>query len=515
MSGSSGIFCINLPPEFRTLTQPILHIQSLEIFAYDKSLAAIPSLEIKAGEVHGIIGESGSGKSLTLLTIMGLLGKSLHAKGAMYFGMEEPMDLLNLRNKEWLGIRGNKIGMVFQEPMTALNPQMTCGAQLIETWQVHKKSTYKEAKLASEKALNSVGLEDYTRFMHSYPHQISGGQRQRVMIAMATMHSPLLVLADEPTTALDSISGKAVMDTLLKACKEAGSALLLVSHELDVIRQYCDFVTVMRHGKVLVSDTSSSVFEENVHPYVYELLQAQPKPKIDKIPNDLPILIAKNIEKSYIKGKSEVKALQNINFSLTKGQTLALIGFSGSGKTTLAKILSGLEKADNGEIRFNNHDVLNSRGGEIQMVFQDPYSSLNMEIKNIHTVSEVAKVRGAHKEEALEIAKKLMEQVGLGEQFHNKYPHQLSGGQRQRLCIARALAAKPQILILDEAVAALDPLVQKQILDLLRRIQKETGIIYIFITHNLQVAKSIGDQFLVLSNGKVQHYSPEFSVLSE
>lgn len=477
---------VNLSP-----LKPLLHIKDLSILHGNAVLLRLPELTVKAGEVYGMIGESGSGKSLTLLALMGLLPKTLRAQGSLEFETKAGLvDLMHCDNQRWRQLRNKEIGMVFQEPMSALNPQMTCGAQLLESLFVHVKCSREEAFLRLKEALDEVGLTDTQRFLSAYPHQISGGQRQRLMIAMATLHKPSLVLADEPTTALDPETGEGVMNILIQRCRSAGSALLLVSHDLPLIRKSCNRVSVLRRGECLAEGSREAVFETNVHPYVLELLKAIPTGQRDALPESENLLQVTDLDKSYQRKEQHLKVLDGLSFELKRGETLAFLGPSGSGKSTLAKILTGLEKADGGTVVYKGESLLGKKVTGVQMVFQDPYSSLNQEIKNLETVAEVLRVGGMPAKEATAEALSLILKVGLTEQQANSWPHQLSGGQRQRLCIARALAARPEVLILDEAVAALDPIVQKQILDLLRQIQQDSGVIYIFITHNMDVARS-------------------------
>jgi len=485
------------------LENPILHIQSLSIRRGDKTLSFINDLQIEKGKTYGIVGESGSGKSLLLLSLMGLLSKELKVTGSISFNTESgSLSLLRSGPEILRSIRGKTMGMVFQEPLSALNPQRKCGWQLMEALEVHQKINNEKGKEICLNALADVGIEQPERIYNAYPHQISGGQRQRVMIAMAIIHKPALVLADEPTTALDPETAEKVLETLVQVCKTIGSSLVLVSHDLPLVRKHCSHITVMQHGQAVVSGISEDVFTaERMHPYVKALIDALPIGKRDPLPHAPEVFTAQYLEKTYRQGENEFRALNNISFTLKKGESLAILGFSGSGKTTLAKILTGLETADNGSVSFNGESLLDKRPTGVQMVFQDPFSSLNTEITNSETLLEVLRLNGTAAEKANAAAKELFKQVGLEESMINRFPHQLSGGQRQRLCIARALAGNPQVLVLDEAVAALDPLVQKQILDLLKNIQVHTGVIYLFITHNPAAARYLCHRFIKLEQG--------------
>ena len=486
------------------LAQPVLHIQSLSICRGDKTLSSIPDLLVEKGKTYGVIGESGSGKSLFLLSVMGLLPKELKASGNIsYEGDNSSFSLLTAGPETLRKLRGKSIGMVFQEPLSALNPQRKCGWQLMEALEIHKQPGKEKAKEICLKALSDVGIEQPDRIFDAYPHQISGGQRQRVMIAMATIHKPTLVLADEPTTALDPETAEKVLETLVKVCQNIGSSLILVSHDLPLVMKYCGHITVMQHGQVVVSGKSNEILDtQNLHPYVKALTDALPRGNRAELPPAENIFTATGLNKTYRQAGKEFKALNSISFTLKKGEGLAVLGFSGSGKTTLAKILTGLDTADHGGVHFKGASLLRKTPTGVQMVFQDPFSSLNTEISNRETLLEVLELHGMSNQEAAENRViDLFNRVGLDSSLLSRYPHQLSGGQRQRLCIARALAGNPQVLVLDEAVAALDPLIQKQILDLLIKIQEETGVIYLFITHNPQAARYLCHRFIKLEMG--------------
>lgn len=485
------------------LDNPIIHIKSLTISRGGKNLSSIPDLKIDKGETYGIIGESGSGKSLFLLSVMGLLPKELQVSGDISMkSLIGSISLLKANPETWRKLRGKSMGMVFQEPLSALNPQRKCGWQLMEALAVHQKTTSKNAKEIGLKALADVGIEEPERIFNAYPHQISGGQRQRVMIAMATIHKPTLVLADEPTTALDPETAEKVLETLVQVCRNMGSSLILVSHDLPLVSKYCRHITVMQHGEVVVSGKSEDVLTTGkMHPYVKALTDAMPQGKREALTSTEIVFSAVKLSKTYRQGEKEFKALSQLTFSLKKGEGLAVLGFSGSGKTTLAKILTGLEMADDGRVLFNGESLLHRKPTGVQMIFQDPFSSLNTELTNQEIILEVLNLSGVRRIEAEKRTRELFMQVGLDEDQLFRYPHQLSGGQRQRLCIARSLASNPKILVLDEAVAALDPLVQKQILDLLKTIQQNTGVIYIFITHNPAAARYLCHGYLKLVQG--------------
>ena len=480
----------------------LLKIQDLQIHAGSNSLVHLPNLQLESGEMHGVVGESGSGKSITLFVIMGLISNQLKVSGSVQF---EGLELLGLQDDVWQTLRGKRIGMVFQEPMSALNPQMKCGKQLMESAMIHEPNV-DIAKEKVHRKLDQMGLgEIKERIMKSYPHQLSGGQRQRVMIAMACVHEPPLILADEPTTALDSLARQQVMADLQRVCKEQGSALLWVSHELDLVKQYAENVTVLRRGVCVTQGTCSDVFSDQAHGYVRELLNAMPKGVwVNPIESQVPVLEINHLTKEYGDKPNTVKALLQFNEVLMQGETLSVVGLSGSGKSTLAKLLVALEQPTAGEMLLNQRALLKRPPTGIQMVFQDPYSSLNPNAKAIDAVLEVVEWvnRGNTLSDHREKAMLLLEEVGFDLRLSEAYPHQMSGGQRQRLCIARALASEPKVLILDEAVAALDPLVQKLVLEMLLELQKKRGLSYVFITHNLEVARAISHRIIYLEKGE-------------
>jgi peptide/nickel transport system ATP-binding protein len=433
---------------------------------------------------------------------MGLISNQLKVSGSVQF---EGVELLGLQDDVWQTLRGKRIGMVFQEPMSALNPQMKCGKQLMESAMIHEPNV-DIAKEKVHRKLDQMGLgEIKERIMKSYPHQLSGGQRQRVMIAMACVHEPPLILADEPTTALDSLARQQVMADLQRVCKEQGSALLWVSHELDLVKQYAENVTVLRRGVCVTQGTCSDVFSDQAHGYVRELLNAMPKGVwVNPIESQVPVLEINHLTKEYGDKPNTVKALLQFNEVLMQGETLSVVGLSGSGKSTLAKLLVALELPTAGEMLLNQRALLKRPPTGIQMVFQDPYSSLNPNAKAIDAVLEVVEWvnKGNTLTDHREKAMLLLEEVGFDLRLSEAYPHQMSGGQRQRLCIARALASEPKVLILDEAVAALDPLVQKLVLEMLLELQKKRGLSYVFITHNLEVARAISHRIIYLEKGE-------------
>lgn len=481
-------------------------VSELVIHHQNQTLLKLPKWEGRTGSIHAIIGESGSGKSLFLKSIIGLLPKTLQLSGKMAIATPRlNFEPLTASSSDWLKVRGKEIGMIFQEPLSALNPQMKCGKQLREALVVHQMNLNKvEEKELIKERLSDMGLEHMEdRVLDSYPHQLSGGQRQRVMIAMSTLHKPSIILADEPTTALDYFSRKTVLEDLIRVVKRLGSTLVWVSHELDVVQQYADTVTVLKNGELISSGNTHSVLMDSPKPYVKELMDALPSPKQKFTPDTETILDLNRVGKVY--GNRTV-ALKNISIQLSKGQTLGIVGTSGSGKSTLAKVLVALEKPSFGQITINGIPLSSYPPTGVQMVFQDPFSSLNRRQNAFQTIDEILRVRFkdmSAEDRKLRIAE-LFYDVSFPDTLWYKRPTEMSGGQRQRLCIAKALSTKPEILILDEAVAALDPLVQKQVLKTLLDVQKKSGLIYLFITHDLDVARHVSDKWIYIDKGEVQ-----------
>lgn len=490
----------------------LISIDNLLIEAKGKRLLNLPSFTSTLGEVHAVLGESGSGKSLLLKCLIGLLPDNLTAKGNINIEFQQPN--LNVKDhwsrKNWEQIRGKHIGMVFQEPLSALNPQMTCGAQLSEAWAIHAETKDKKSVSEIRERLSDVGLGvDIERILKSYPHQLSGGQRQRVVIAMATLHKPRIILADEPTTALDFFSRKRVLTDLVNVIRKFNSTLIWVTHELDVVADFADTITVLRKGELIQSGSVKEVLTKAPHEYVTQLLNAIPKKKQVEANNDVPSLSIEHLGKVY---PNHTRALHEFNSNLAPGETLAVIGTSGSGKSTLAKILVALETPSEGKITLNGKPLSQIPPTGIQMVFQDPFSSLNKRHTAVNAMLEVRKVCFPKEADAERIkwVEQGLDEVALDRELWQKRPTEMSGGQRQRLCIAKALASNPKILILDEAVAALDPLVQEQVLKLLKKIQKERQLIFVFITHDLAVASHVADKMIFLERGQIKEIPEEW-----
>lgn len=528
----------------------LLKVQNFSIsFFNDKNQATASvsdlSFEVEQGEILGIVGESGSGKSVTCLSLLNLIpSRDIHSqKGIAEFNSKKGIiDLFQCKHKELQEIRRNEISMIFQEPMSALNPVITCGKQIEENLEL-AGIPKKQRKEKALDLMNEVLIPDLERAYHSYPHQLSGGQRQRIMIAMALAGNPKLLIADEPTTALDISVQESIIELLLKLKKDRNLAIIFISHDLSVIKKFCDKVLVMYKGKSMEYASKNDVFNNPQSPYTKALLNCKPGSNYDleflPVLNDFfeidanQNLIAKplkdwqktsrkekkedyifinDIEKIYHKSGKDFQALSNINFEIKKGETLALIGESGSGKTSLGRILVRLIQANSGHLKIGNdtYNLMDKRvkkefRKKVQIIFQDPYAALNPKLKVGNCIAEVfEQLENLNKKKAKEAAERLLSQVGLGAEFYQRYPHQLSGGQRQRVCIARALACNPDLLICDESVAALDVSVQSQILNLLRKIQNDLNVTYLFITHDLGVVRFIADRIILLKSGKIE-----------
>ncbi len=509
------------------------------------------SLDCRPGEIVGLVGESGSGKTIAMLSLMGLIPSNARMQGNCWLHTPgESIDLSRLEEKDYTRVRGRLISMIFQEPMTSLNPVMKVGEQLLEMLLLHRYKKKEEAMEAALQWFEEVKLPNPPEIFHKYPFELSGGQKQRVMIAMAMCCSPSLIIADEPSTALDVTVQKIVMDLLKELCNRFGTGLILISHDLALVSGYCSRILVMRKGICVEEGPTHQICHQPVHPYTKALLQCRPSaayrgmrlPVIsDFLPDEtipqLPTVSSKKNEwsshpiisvdhlsvyypSSAGRSKSSKTAytVSDIGFSLQSGKTLALVGESGSGKTTLIKALVN-SLPFHGTYNFMGENVRpgNPANPLIQMVFQDPYAALNPSLTAGSAISEAALVtqRGTSFKEARARAMELLGWVGLGEQAFYKYPHQFSGGQRQRIVIARALACRPQLLICDESVAALDVSVQSQVLNLLKDLQNALGFAMIFVTHDLHIAEFLSDEIMVLRRGLVEEQGETTSVFSD
>ncbi|MDQ2068123.1 ABC transporter ATP-binding protein [Xinfangfangia sp. CPCC 101601] len=484
------------------------------------------SLELKRGEILCIVGESGSGKSVTASTVMGLLPDAMVVeRGQIHFGGR---DLLQLPEKERRALRGRAIAMVFQDPLSALNPLMTVGDQIEEVLINHKigDPASRRAKVLS--LLGEVGLPDPALMAKQYPFRLSGGQRQRVMIAIALALDPDVLIADEPTTALDVTVQAQILELIKDLQRKKGASVMFITHDFGVVADIADRVIVMEKGRVVEEGTAREVLGNPAHPYTQKLIAAVPRLRetaAEDKAEAAPILQVKNLQKTY-RSKSGlwgqervVKAVDDISFTLRRGETLGVVGESGSGKSSMGKVLMKLIEADAGAILLDGQDIRPMTEAQfrplrpkMQMIFQDPFASLNprLSIGTSMTVGPIA--HGMDRAQAQTTAIALLERVGLGRAAFDRYPHEFSGGQRQRIGIARALMFEPEIIIADEAVSALDVSIQAQVLQLLAEIQAERHLAMIFITHDLRVASQICDQVLVMNKGRVVELGPPMQI---
>ncbi len=502
------------------MSAPLLRIHDLHLaFEENGVLHTVVhglNLDLHLGELQGIVGESGSGKSVSVMSVCGLVPNLKVVKGSIeYFGFQdEPIELTRADQATLRKLRGKEIAYVFQEPMTALNPLMTCGSQVEESLKIRNKA-------AVLKLFQQVRLPDPERIFDAYPHQISGGQRQRVMIAMAIAGDPKLLIADEPTTALDASVQAEVLNLIVDLCKERGMSLLFISHDLHVIQSVTQKVTVMKKGEIMEQGITKDIFLNPSSAYTRQLLSVKPSialkgkylggaedwPKSDQIDGNM--LSINHLRKSYDTGKKAKPVINDISFSVQKGEALGIIGESGCGKSTLAKILVRLEASNQGDIVLEGQSIYElgrNYSRKVQMVFQDPFSSLNPKKTIDSILIEPMQVHqiGKNKAERKNKAIQLLQEVGLTEDALTKFPHQFSGGQRQRICIARALSLEPELIICDESVSALDPTIQAQILNLLKELQIRKNLTYLFISHDLNVVTYFCDRVIVMNQGTIQ-----------
>ncbi|MEN4918924.1 ABC transporter ATP-binding protein [Achromobacter spanius] len=477
------------------------------------------SLTVNAGEIVCVVGESGSGKSLTAGTVLGLLPQGVRATGGQV--LWEGQDLLKLAPEALRRLRGKRIGMIFQEPMTALNPLRTIGDQIAEVFRTHTRLSRAEIRRRTLDLLESVRIPDPAQATDAYPHELSGGQRQRAMIAMALALEPALLIADEPTTALDVTTQAQILHLIHDLQRRKGTAVLFITHDFGVVAEIADRVAVMQRGELVESGTADQVLEHPRHPYTRALIAAVPplapataRPALD--PGAPAILTTQGLSKTYRKrgwfGRPGrvTHAVDGVTLALPQGGTLGIVGESGSGKSTLARTLLGLLPPDGGSITlagaplaFKGAAARRAHARRVQMVFQDPYGSLNPRQRVGDIVAQGPIVHGAPRRTALARAQELFELVGLSPDAVRRYPHEFSGGQRQRVGLARALAMNPQVLIADEPVSALDVSVQAQVLALLARLREQLGLSIVFITHDLRVAAQVCDHIAVMKEGRV------------
>jgi len=503
------------------MSQPLLRIERLALALPEGAdrLYAVDnvSYDLNAGEILCVVGESGSGKSMTANAVMGLLPTGVHAtKGRALFAGQ---DVLAMDEVSHRALRGRRIGMIFQEPMTALNPLMRVGEQIAEVFEAHGLLTSRERRERALALLEEVRLPDPATALRAYPFELSGGQRQRVMIAMALALEPELLIADEPTTALDVTTQAQILHLIKDLQARRGMAVMFITHDFGVVAEIADRVCVMREGRIVEMGSAREVLDNPQHEYTRALIEAIPGDAVPPSRDDsasAPLLLVKGLNKVYrssggwFQPKREVVALDGIDFVLGKGETLGIVGESGSGKSTLGRCIVGLNTPDSGEIRLNDVDLRALQGRElrehrrrIQMVFQDPYASLNPRIRVGMAIAQEPIANGVSKVKALEQARELLATVGLDASAAERYPHEFSGGQRQRIGIARALALDPQLIVADEAVSALDVSIQAQVLALLDRLKQEFELSLLFITHDLRVAAQICDRLIVMQKGRI------------
>ena len=480
-------------------------------------------LHLEANEILCVVGESGSGKSLTARAVMGLLPKP-HvriAKGSVLFQGE---DLTTVSDDRLRQIRGSEISMIFQEPMTALNPVMTIGTQIDEVFRFHDKMPGKERRRRALELLRDVQLPDPEQAIKAYPHELSGGQRQRAMIAMALALDPKILIADEPTTALDVTTQAQVLKLIKEMQATHGTGVLFITHDFGVVADIADRVAVMQNGLVVETGTTDEVLRNPTHPYTQALIAAVPEltPRLARARSPEIVLRVNKLEKTYRSGgglfggkERIVHAANDVTFNLARGETLGIVGESGSGKSTVARCIVRLNDAEAGEILLGDTDLrplgraaMRPYRSKIQMVFQDPFASLNPRTRIGKIIAQGPMMYGASSEDAKKRTLDLLDIVGLDPRAYGRFPHEFSGGQRQRIGIARALALEPDILVADEPVSALDVSIQAQILNLLDEIRDRMNLSMIFITHDLRVAAQVCDRIAVMQRGKMIEIGP-------
>ncbi|MDQ0171186.1 peptide/nickel transport system ATP-binding protein [Paenibacillus tundrae] len=509
------------------MMQPLLKVNDLSVSFHsgENEFEAVKSVsfEVRPGETLGIVGESGSGKSVTARSIMRLLASppSRLKQGEIWF---KGTDLVNKTQKEMESIRGRDIGMIFQDPMSSLNPTIKIGKQISESLIKHQKVTRREAKKQAIAMLEQVGISQGEVRYNQYPHEFSGGMRQRVMIAIALACRPELLIADEPTTALDVTIQAQILDLMKNMQQQLGTSIILITHDLGVVAGMCDRVVVMKSGEIVETGTTAEIFASPKHPYTSRLLNALPrldekkKPKpVSLVPRDLedhqPLLEVKSLRQHFNLGKGNtLKAVNDISFHIRQGETLGVVGESGSGKSTTGRAILRLHEPTGGEVLFKGVPLNRLSASEMktmrrhmQIIFQDPYASLNPKMRIMDIIGEALDIHGLVKNtsEREKRVEELLELVGLDPSHAQRYPHEFSGGQRQRIGIARALAVEPEFIVCDEPLSALDVSIQAQIVQLLEELQQRLGLTYLFIAHDLSMVKHISDRVAVMYNGKI------------
>lgn len=503
----------------------LLAIDKLSLSIHGLPILKDVSMKVDPGRILGVIGESGSGKSITAFSVLRLLPNGVACSGGITLAGH---DILSLSEDALCQIRGRDVGMVFQEPMTALNPLRTIGAQVAETILIHEKVSKTEALRRAAEALRRAELPQESFPLSRYPHELSGGQRQRVVIAMAIALRPKLLIADEPTTALDVTTQAQILALLKRLVVEDGIGLMLISHDLAVVADLADDLVIMRAGEVVENGPADALFRNLKHPYSRGLLEASGHvPERAGEMSDAPLLEVRNVVRDYAQhahgwwGKSSrFRAVNDVSFAIRRGESLGLVGESGCGKSTLTRAILGLEDVQGGEIRFDGQPVFTHHHANeavrrrMQVVFQDPYGSFNPRWKVDRLITEPFHLlrdppKGQEREHAIAEA---LGSVGLDPEDRHKYIHEFSGGQRQRIAIARALIIKPDLIILDEAVSALDVSVRAQVLDLLADLGDRFNLTYLFISHDLSVVRSITDRVLVMKAGEIVEEGPTGAV---
>ncbi|MBH9981735.1 ABC transporter ATP-binding protein [Bartonella sp. B10834G6] len=487
------------------------------------------SFDINSGETLALVGESGSGKSVTALSILKLLSYPMasHPSGEILF---DNKDLMKLDEKSLQKVRGKDIAMIFQEPMTSLNPLHTVERQVGEVMKVHEGMSDKDARQRTIELLTQVGIREPEKRLSSFPHQLSGGQRQRVMIAMALANNPKLLIADEPTTALDVTVQAQILELLEKLKQERSMSMLFITHNLGIVRKFADRVCVMTGGKIVETGKTADIFNHPQHDYTKKLLAAEPKGNPPKADKNAPVVMEGEkvrvwfpVKKGFFRRTVDyIKAVNDIDVTIREGQTLGVVGESGSGKTTLGLALTRMISSQ-GHIRFNGKDIehfsfkqMRPLRRHIQIVFQDPFGSLSprMSVGEIIAEGLLIHEKKLNYEERDERVVRALEEVDLDPETRNRYPHEFSGGQRQRIAIARAMVLNPRFVMLDEPTSALDMSVQAQVVDLLRTLQQKHNLAYLFISHDLKVVKALANDLIVMRNGQMVEHGPAEEVFS-
>jgi peptide/nickel transport system ATP-binding protein len=490
------------------------------------------SIQVNRGETVAIVGESGSGKSVTARAIMRLLSKraTVGANTRITYGGK---DLAHLTDTQMRGLRGNRITMIFQDPMSSLNPVYTIGSQICEILHIHNKISRKDAMAKALGLLKEVQIPNPEERLRQYPHQLSGGQRQRVMIAMALANKPDLLIADEPTTALDVTVQAQILNLLNDLKASYGMSVILITHDLTVVEQFADYVYVMQNGQVREHNDTKTLFSNPEHPYTKRLLASEPKGRADPLDQTNPVVLeGKKVRKVYSLKKggmfsreyTELVAVDSLDIALKRGETLGIVGESGSGKTTFGQVLIQLTPSNSGQVTFDGDRIDGKSRAELlpyrrrmQIVFQDPFSSMNPRMSIRQIIEEGLIVNGIGKDSAERVqkVKAALIDSGMPDNILSRFPHEFSGGQRQRIAIARAIAMEPEFILLDEPTSALDLSVQAQIIELLRKLQRERGLSYLFISHDLRVVRALCHRVMVMQNGKIVEQGLVSDVLSK